>query len=100
MSANGNKVEHILNASSSLLGFSFIAVTTLRALKLIHTTHVDQFASLGVVIFTISVLFSFLSIRSNKMRAKKTYETIAEYVFLFGLLNILVLIALIEIKLV
>ncbi len=95
-----NKNEHILNASASLLGFSFIAVTTIRTLNLIHKTHVDQFASLTVIIFTFSAIFSFLSIRSVNDKRSKLFETIAEYAFLFGLLSILLLVILIEARLV
>lgn len=95
-----SKNEHILNAASSLLGFSFIAVTTIRTLNLIHKTHVDQFASLAVLIFTISVIFSFLSIRTKNERLDSIYESIAEYTFLTGLLLILLLVLLIEIRLV
>lgn len=95
-----NKNEHILNASASLLGFSFIAVTTLRSLNLIHKTKIDQFASIIVILFSISVTFSFLSIRSINSNRDKFYETIAEYIFLAGLLSILLLVFLIELKLV
>lgn len=95
-----NKNEHILNALASLLGFSFIAVTTLRSLNLIHKTKIDQFASIIVILFSISVTFSFLSIRSINSNRDKFYETIAEYIFLAGLLSILLLVFLIELKLV
>jgi hypothetical protein len=95
-----NKNVHILNAASSLLGFSFIAVTTLRSLNLIHKTRIDEFASLIVIIFTISVIFSFLSIRSTKIKRNKFFESVAEYTFMVGLLTMLLLIILIEARLV
>lgn len=95
-----HKNEHILNASASLLGFSFIAVTTMRTLNLIHKTKIDQFASIIVILFSVSVIFSFLSIRSNNGSRDKIYETIAEYIFLAGLMSILLLVFLIELKLV
>ncbi len=95
-----NKREHILNASSSLLGFSFVAVTMMREFGLTHANHVDQFASLNVGIFTVSVALSFLSIRSKSPRFARNYEIAAEYVFMMGLLSIVILIVLIEIRLV
>ena len=95
-----NKNEHILNASASLLGFSFLAVTALRTLNLIHKTRVDQFASFTVIVFTFSVIFSFLSIRSSNPIRDKNYETVAEYTFMVGLLSVLLLVILIEAKIV
>lgn len=95
-----SKGKHILYASTNLLGFSFIAVTTLRALRLIHTTHVDQFAAFGVVVFTVSVILSFLSIRSTNDKHSKSLENFAEYIFLLGLFTMLCLVVLIEVRLV
>ena len=94
-----NKREHILNASSSLLGFSFVALTMMREFGLIHANNVDQFAALNVGIFTISVIFSFLAIRATSPVLARKYETVAEYVFMAGLLAIVVLILLIEARL-
>ena len=95
-----NKNEHILSASSNLLGFSFVAVTMMREFGLIHTNRVDQFAALNVGLFTASVMLSFLSIRTHSDKLAKRYETVAEYVFMLGLLSIAVLILLVEVRLV
>ncbi len=97
---NKNKSEHILNSASSLLGFSFIAITTLRALNLIHKTHVDEFASITLVMFMMSVIFSFLSIRSSDKLKSDKFEKIADGAFLFGLFIMLLLIVLIETEIV
>lgn len=97
---SNNKSEHILNASTSLVGFSFIAVTSLRTLNLIHTTHVDEFAATDVIIFVFSTILSFLSIRTSNDRWSLLYEKIAEYIFLLGLLVILLMVLLIEFSLI
>ncbi len=85
-----------MNASASLLGFSFVSITTLRALKLAPSTHIDQLATLVVIIFIASTTFSFLSIRTRK--EIRLFETIAEGVFLLGLAAMTVLTVGIEIR--
>ena len=95
-----SKNEHILNASSNLLGFSFIAVTSLRALNLINTTYMDKFAVMGVLIFAISATLSFLSIRSTGEKTSKMLENLAEYLFLSGLAIILIVVVLIELRII
>jgi uncharacterized membrane protein SpoIIM required for sporulation len=93
-----NKLSpHILNASASLSGFSFIVLTTLRALRL-PGTHLDLFAALAVGVFVVSCLSAFLSIRNGRTPKAKTYENIADYSFLVGLFLLFLTAALIELK--
>jgi hypothetical protein len=86
MSTVEAKSSHILNASSNLVGFSFVILTSIKILKLDTTTSIDDIATFSIIVFIISCFFSFLSIRSREVKRAETYETIADYIFLGGLL--------------
>lgn len=88
-----NKTPHILSASSNLLGICFLIVTSLRVLHLTGSTYMDELATVALVLFMSSCIFSFLSIRSVNKKIAKLYETVADYIFLTGLV-LLFLIAL------
>jgi hypothetical protein len=81
------KAPHILNASSNLVGFCFVVLTSIRVLRLTHQTFIDDITIFSFMAFTISTLFSFLSIRSQSIR-RALYEKIAEYTFILGLILI------------
>jgi len=85
MSTQQQKSTHILNASTSLVGFSFVIVSSLRVLGLQNKTSVDDIANIAVMIFIVSTIFSFLSIRSHHEERSILLETIADYIFLAGL---------------
>ncbi|MBN8834715.1 MAG: hypothetical protein ABS68_13890 [Niastella sp. SCN 39-18] len=78
------KSQHILTASSNLLGICFILLTTFRVFKVSHVTIADEITTIAIVMFMASCIFSFLSLRSSSLRAHK-YEQIADVVFLLGL---------------
>ncbi len=86
---NGNiKSTHILSASSNLVGFSFLILTSIKILKLgsTITTSLDDIAAAAIMVFVISSISSFLSIRTKDENKSRQYETIADYVFMGGLL--------------
>lgn len=97
MEQENKLAPHILNASASLSGFSFVVLTTLRALRL-PGSHLYQFAGLAVGVFVLSCLFSFLSIRNGKSERAKKYESAADVVFMIGLILLFLMAALIELK--
>jgi hypothetical protein len=84
MASENDKSPHILNASSNLLALCFIVLTSLKLLKISSKSIIDELATCGIVIFLLSCLLSFLSIRGSKKNSEK-FETIADYVFLSGL---------------
>jgi hypothetical protein len=90
MSIIETKSTHILNASSNLVGFSFVILTSIKILKLDATTSIDDIATFAIMVFIISSFFSFLSIRTHQEKHAETYETIADYIFLGGLLLLFV----------
>lgn len=85
-----NKSTHILNASTSLVGFSFIILSSVKVLGLSGATSIDDIATATVMIFIVSTIFSFLSIRSHIESRSELLETIADYIFLAGLLLLFV----------
>lgn len=79
------KSSHILNASSNLLGFSMLIITSLKITKTSHNTYLDEFAGVACVLFACSSFLSFLAIRSRKEKMENRYEQIADYSFLSAL---------------
>lgn len=85
MPSNIVKSPHILSASSNLVGFSFIVLTTVQALHVSSTTILDEVASVEILLFSASCLLSFLSIRSSSENRSRLYEDIADATFFVGL---------------
>ncbi|RMZ60217.1 hypothetical protein D1631_08790 [Chryseobacterium nematophagum] len=79
------KSSHILNASSNLLGFSLVIITSLKISKISHSTHLDEFAGIACIFFAFSCFFSFLSIRAKSEERRNRFEDIADYSFLIAL---------------
>jgi hypothetical protein len=78
------KQNHVLTASSNLLGICFVVLTSLKLLKLDGKTFVDECTVLATIMFMASSILSFLSIRSKTIRGE-VYERIADIIFLIGL---------------
>lgn len=79
------KSSHILNASSNLLGFSMLIITSLKITKTSHNTYLDEFAGVACVLFACSSFLSFMAIRSKREKLENRYEQIADYLFLTAL---------------
>ena len=84
MMTDNDKSPHILNASSNLLALCFIVLTSLKLLKISQRSIIDELTTVAIVIFMLSCLLSFLSIRGSRKRSE-LFESIADYVFLSGL---------------
>ncbi len=84
MTNKNDKSPHILNASSNLLGFCFIVLTSLRVLNLNGKTIIDELTSVAMILFMISSVLSFLSMRNSKIN-QDYFEKIADIIFLTGL---------------
>ena len=99
-SMNDNpKAPHILNASSNLVGFCFVVLTSIKVLKLSHQTFIDDITIFSFMAFAISSLFSFLSIRSQSKR-RVVHEKIADYTFITGLILIFATAALVALNII
>ena len=79
------KSTHILNASSNLLGFSFLVLSSIHGFGLADAGRVDEISAICVVSFALASFFSFISIRSKSERRSVVFEAVADYVFFAGL---------------
>ena len=87
---NKARAPHILNTSSNLLGFSFLILTSTRAMGIspaLLTTHI---AAVCVIIFAISTLLSYIAMHVRLLETSQNVEQVASYVFLFGQLALTV----------
>lgn len=94
------KSPHILNASSNLLGFSLLIITSLKISKISQDTYLDEFAGIACIFFACSCFFSFLSIRSKKEKQEIKFETIADYMFLAALFCIVLAVVIVTIRII
>lgn len=90
MELTPSKAPHVLNASTNLVGFSFILLTSLKFFKFTGGAIVNELVAITVVSFILSCTFSFFSMRSKSQLRSDRYETIADYIFLFALMLLLV----------
>ena len=81
--------NHILAASSTLMGISFAIVTLIGAFGHADKTLVDDFALLSLFLFFAACLFSYASIRSRKRAA--LYEKTADLLFIIALVSLTLL---------
>jgi amino acid transporter len=94
------KSPHILNASSNLLGFSLIIMTSLKIAKISQNTYLDEFAGLASIFFACSCCFSFLAIRTKTEKREYTFESIADYLFLIALFCIVLAVIIVSLKII
>ena len=89
MSDSKNKSPHILNASSNLLGICFIVLTSLKLLDKNAKSVIDEITLSAIILFMLSCLLSFLSIRHTGTGADKM-EKLADIIFMAGLVLLFV----------
>ncbi len=82
------KSPHILNASSNLLGFCLIIITSLKIAKVGNVTYIDEITGVASLCLSVSCVLSFLAIRTTNSVLEDKYEKIADYLFLLALLCI------------
>lgn|SRR3990172_11614261 len=75
--------HHILPAASNLLGLCFVILSFIKISKFGAETVIDDFLVAPILMFMISSIFSYVSIRST--RKADISERIADYFFLIGL---------------
>jgi hypothetical protein len=89
---HNDNTPHILNTSSNLLGLCFIIITYLRALGYSKQTMTDEIVGIAAVVFALSCLFSFLSMKNKELEKIERYEMIADISFFIGITIILIVI--------
>lgn len=83
--------KHILPNAATMVG---VCLTGIGLVKIIeqHTgpSHVDTFLALDSVLFCVSSLFSYFSLRWAGRRRAQRYETLADYAFMSGMIIMVV----------
>ena len=83
---NNDRSPHVLNASSNLLGLCFVVLSSIKILNLSEKTIIDDLTTAATILFMISCILSFLAIKKKG----RHYESIADAVFLAGLMTLFV----------
>lgn len=83
-----NKSYHILNTSATILGICVLLITSLKFANHSTTTILDELLITTSVTMYVSCFLSYLAIRNIYKNYK--YEQWADYIFMFGLLLLLV----------
>jgi len=78
--------HHILPTAANLLGFTFLVLVSVKSLGVSQTGFTDKLTGLCVILFALSTLLSFLSIRSVDRETMINYEKWAERLFLLSLM--------------
>ncbi len=91
---------HILNASTNLLGFCLVIITSLKITKFSHHTYLDEFTVGAIFCLTLSCTLSFLAIRTNKEKTADKLENIADVLFFAALLCISLAVCIVSIDVV
>lgn len=82
--------QHILPTSGTMVG---ICTTLIGLVKVVEgrigPSRVDEYAGCASLLFLVSAITSYLSIRfANRLKLSRTLETVADQCFLFGLFGI------------
>jgi len=80
-----NNSPHILNTSSNLLGFTFLILSSIKAVGLPQTGYIDEIVAFCVASFAVASYFSFISMRTLDDHESTQFEKIADYIFLGGI---------------
>lgn len=86
-----SKTPHILNASTNLVGFCFFVLVSIKQLGLPRKTFLDEAVAFSILLFIVSALVSFLSIRNTSDSKGARFETIADYIFVVGLFSLFII---------
>lgn len=76
--------QHLLPASSNLLGLCFLIFSFIRVTDKGSTTILDELIIIPIILFFVSSFLSYLTIRSHA----KNYEKYADKVFIIGLASL------------
>jgi hypothetical protein len=99
MGKKKNKASHILNTSATLLGICFVVLTSIHLNNHKETTIVDQLIAVSIVMFMVSSILSFLSMRNTK-QPSVSLEKAADIVFLTGLFSLFIITMLITLNII
>jgi hypothetical protein len=76
--------SHILGASANLIGVCFVIITGLKVIGLSKATFLDDSAAISSILFLISGLCAYLSMRHNQSKVV-LFRDLADYAFIAGI---------------
>lgn len=91
---------HILNASTNLLGFCLVILTSLKIAKFPHHTYLDVCTVGAIFSLSISCTLSFLAIKTKHAASSRLLENIADILFFLALLCIIITVLIVSIDVV
>ncbi|MDD2368653.1 MAG: hypothetical protein PHQ90_05070 [Sulfuricurvum sp.] len=90
--------QHILSTSANLLGFCLFVITSIHINNASKNNLIDEFTSIIALLLVGSVIFSFLSIRTQDVQKEEKLENIADQFFFISIIGILFIILFMVIK--
>jgi len=91
---------HILNASTNLLGFCLVIITSLKIAKFSHHSYLDEFTVGAIFCLMMSCTLSFMAIKSTKESISNRLENIADLLFFAALICISLAVCIVSIDVV
>ncbi len=91
---------HILNASTNLLGFCLVIITSLKIAKFSHHSYLDVFTVGAIFCLMISCALSFLAIKSTQENTSNRLENVADILFFSALICISLAVCIVSIDVV
>ena len=83
INSGNSKSQHILPTSANLLGICFLIFSIVRTSEMQDKSLLDDFCLVAVILFMISSVLSYISIRSPKN--SENYEKCADAIFITAL---------------
>ena len=80
--------QHILPTASNLLGFCLIVITSLHVSSATTNSILDEFASIVAALLCLSVMLSFISIKSENRIWTHRLELTGEILFGIAIMGI------------
>ena len=84
--------RHILPTSATMVGVCLTAVGLVKIIEQhIGPSHVDEYFSLNSILFLVSSVTAYLSLRTSHARRIKLYETVADSMFVIGMVLMVII---------
>jgi predicted membrane protein len=84
---NRNIAEHIFNGSITMSGVCVTIIALFRVMKLGMLTYADEILALNTLVFLVSALLSYISLRRDNNIVS---EKIADILFFTGMFSMLI----------
>jgi hypothetical protein len=76
---------HILPVSATLMGVSVTVLTLFQLVHLLNQSIAEEILAITALLFALSCLFSYRSLRNKKENSRRRLENIADVLFFISL---------------